>query len=872
MHLIWPLVGRAEELALLEAAITRADRHGAVLSGPAGVGKTRLAAELTRLAEARGWRTVRAAATQSMSTITFGAVIHLLPAGSDPASSPAELMHCLRNELGGDRPVLLYVDDAHLLDQASAVAVHMLVATGTVRVVVTVRSGEVVPDAVAALWKDGHAVRVELQPLSHTESDDLLAAALDGQVDRVTRARLWRITQGNVLFLYELVHAGIQYGQLARHGDVWSGEITVGERLPELIEARLAGVTDAERGVLEVLAVGEPLGPAFLGGDLVESLEQRGLVCVEQDGARTLIRLGHPLHSEILRSRLGVLRRRSIHNGLADTLAGFGARRRGDLIRLATWRLDGGGDLDATTLMTAARQARAVFDHQLTERCARAAVRCGAGPDAGVLLADSLYWQGRHLEAADLLATLPTGDDRKPESQAWQAIVTASVMFWGLGDAARAEQVLLAAAEALGPGAECDELAAHRAGVMLFDGRPVEALAVAERVLADSGATDLTRVRALAAAVPALAVTGQTERAITAAERGVQVADDEPWSLSHLRAGQVSAYWLAGRLAEMEELAHRQYLIATQRHADDDRGRWGLLLGRAMLATGRVATARDQFREAAELLRQNDISGFLSWCLACQAIAATLLGDLTGAGDLLEDARRVPGPTRRAHDVELELADAWLATARGERSLAERLARHAIRTAATRGQRALEAHAVHDAIRLGIPGLHPRLITLASTVDGPMARVFAAHGAALAASDASGLDLAAQEFAGLGAILLAAEAAVQAATAYGRTGDTPRQLAAMDLGRMLATRCEGARSPALLQAAQSPEIDRLTNREREIAGLAARGCSNRDISARLVLSVRTVSNHLNHIYGKLGVRREDLPVLLNLRTEPPDSL
>jgi DNA-binding CsgD family transcriptional regulator len=716
--------------------------------------------------------------------------------------------------------------------------------------------------------------------LSHTESDDLLAAALDGQVDRVTRARLWRITQGNVLFLYELVHAGIQHGQLARRGDVWSwpGEITVGERLPELIEARLAGVTDAERGVLEVLAVGEPLGPAFLGDtgrDLVESLERRGLVWVVQDGARTLIRLGHPLHSEILRSRLGVLRRRSIHNGLADTLAGFGARRRGDLIRLATWRLDGGGGLDAATLMTAARQARAIFDHQLTERCARAAVRCGAGPDAGVLLADSLYWQGRHLEAADLLATLPTGDDRKPESQVWQAIVTASVMFWGLGDAARAEQVLRAAAEALGPGAECDELAAHRASVMLFDGRPVEALAVAERVLADSGATDLTRVRALSAAVPALAVTGQTERAITAAERGVQVvrevADDEPWSLSHLRAGQVSAYWLAGRLVEMEELAHRQYLMATQRHADDDRGMWGLLLGRAMLATGRVATARDQLREAAELLRQNDISGFLSWCLACQAIAATLLGDLTGAGALFEDARRVHGPTRRAHDVELELAEAWLATARGERSLAERLARRAIRTAASRGQRALEAHAVHDAVRLGVPGLHSRLATLASTVDGPMARVFAAHGAALAASDAPGLDRAAQEFAELGAILLAAEASVQAATAYGRTGDTPRQLAATDLGRRLATRCEGARSPALLQAAQSPEIDLLTNREREIAGLAARGCSNRDISTRLVLSVRTVSNHLNHIYGKLGVRREDLPMLLNLQAEPPDT-
>lgn len=83
-----------------------------------------------------------------------------------------------------------------------------------------------------------------------------------------------------MLFLYELIQAGVQHGALVRHRNVWSwpGEITVGERLPELIEVRCAGATDAERAVLEVLAVGEPLGPVFLGDtgrQLVESLEQR---------------------------------------------------------------------------------------------------------------------------------------------------------------------------------------------------------------------------------------------------------------------------------------------------------------------------------------------------------------------------------------------------------------------------------------------------------------------------------------------------------------------------------------------------------------------------------------------------------------------
>jgi len=64
---------------------------------------------------------------------------------------------------------------------------------------------------------------------------------------------------------------------------------------------------------------------------------------------------------------------------------------------------------------------------------------------------------------------------------------------------------------------------------------------------------------------------------------------------------------------------------------------------------------------------------------------------------------------------------------------------------------------------------------------------------------------------------------------------------------------------------------RLTAREREVAGLAARGNTNRAIAERLVVSVRTVENHLDRVYAKLGLHnRKDLGVaLLPVRQAEP---
>jgi DNA-binding NarL/FixJ family response regulator len=144
-----------------------------------------------------------------------------------------------------------------------------------------------------------------------------------------------------------------------------------------------------------------------------------------------------------------------------------------------------------------------------------------------------------------------------------------------------------------------------------------------------------------------------------------------------------------------------------------------------------------------------------------------------------------------------------------------------------------------------------RLRALASVVDGPVVPLYAAHAAALCMQNGESLNSIASSFESLGATLLAAEAATEAAVAYRSAGREEAARASAIRASALADQCEGARTPALLLLDQPP---RLTPREREIAGLVAAGWSNRAIADQLVVSVRTVANHLQHVYDKLGVR------------------
>jgi DNA-binding CsgD family transcriptional regulator len=851
---------------------------GAVVAGAVGVGKTRFASEALRAVERGGCATAWATATSAAATIPFGPLAHLLPV---PAPGPAGRLDLLRHaggalrERAGGRRLVLAVDDAHLLDDSSAALIHQLASTQSAFVVVTVRTREPTPDPILALWKDGLAGYLELQPLARPEVERLLASVLAGPVDGATLLRLWETTRGNALFLRELVDEALERGTLRDMDGLWrwTGQVAPGARLSELVQSRIGRLPDGERDALELVAVGEPIGTGALERTVpprfLTSLQRRGLLVTERSDRRLDLRLAHPLYGETLRA--DAPGRRALAARLAETVAGTGGRRREDLLRLATWRLESGHPGSPDLLIAAAWRALAAFDPVLAERLAIAAAEGGGGFDARYVQSLALRSQARFPEVETLLAELHTtmADQRQV---ALVADARVANLFWGMGAAAEAEAVLLEAEARVVDRDLRAELAAIRAAMIAFTGRLAEALAVARPIATRPEIAERARARAGLAVITALILTGGADEARALIddlrEPALRSAEQLPFLPGQLLAAYTVVLTLAGFLDDAEAEATRGYEAALAGHAQEAGALWAMLLGRALLSRGHVQQATRLLRESAALYGELDPVGYLPLCLAFLAQARAQAADPSGAEQALARAEAVRRPGVRIFDSEFALAHAWAAAAAGLLRTARQELRELASGARTNGHLAYEALAMHDLARLGdATGARSRLDVLAEQLDGPAISAYRSHAAALAALDGDALDLAGAQFERLGAALLAAEAFAEASAAHRSSGrDASSARSAAKRHAVLQT-CEGAATPALATAAEATP---LTPREREITSLAATGLSNRAIAERLVVSVRTVEHHLEHAYRKLGVNhRSELAALLAPTTHHP---
>ncbi|MFD9947921.1 AAA family ATPase [Nonomuraea sp. NPDC059023] len=388
----WPFAGRRQELEHLVRLARDPTAQGVLVAGPAGVGKSRLAGKILEAFRPGRVTLLPITATKAASGIPNGALADLIP-----RDHPPHLVNTLRwagEELlkqARGRTLVLAVDDAHLLDSHSAEVVASLVRGRQARLVATLRTGEPAPDSMTGLWRDGHVRRLDVDPFSDADLVAVLAAALGGPPDDATARRLGEITEGNALFLQEVVTAARAAGSLHPIQGVWklTGDPPLAPRLADLIHERIGALSPAMKAVLEYTAFAEPVGARTLSAlcseEAVLEAEERGLIKVAVDRRREIARLGHPLYGEVAREHCPELRRRRRHADLVAAVEPTGLRRVEDLVRVTVWRLTAGLGAAPEPLLAACRLAWAAHDYPTAIRLGEAAVEAGmdASTDAG---------------------------------------------------------------------------------------------------------------------------------------------------------------------------------------------------------------------------------------------------------------------------------------------------------------------------------------------------------------------------------------------------------------------------------------------------------------------------------------------------------
>jgi DNA-binding CsgD family transcriptional regulator len=313
------LIGRAAELATLHQLIDQAKGgHGqvALLSGEAGIGKTRLVAEAKTYAAAHDFLLMQgncfpadlscpyaplldllrtfAVSVLTTPTISDGAVFPrelapLLPdlaplapdqplaSASDPEQEKRRLFAALAQFFIGQassQAVLFIIEDLHWSDETSLEFLHFLArhcSAAPVLIFLTYRNDEAHPSLIhylALLDRERLAQEVALAPLTHAEVGAMLQAILElrrsvfvapppGQRDLLDA--LYPVTEGNPFLIEELLKSLIEAGDIVHEQGRWRSEGLRAWHLPrsvqDAVEQRTAHLSAGAKRVLHLAAV-----------------------------------------------------------------------------------------------------------------------------------------------------------------------------------------------------------------------------------------------------------------------------------------------------------------------------------------------------------------------------------------------------------------------------------------------------------------------------------------------------------------------------------------------------------------------------------------------------------------------------------------
>ncbi|WP_406386938.1 LuxR C-terminal-related transcriptional regulator [Streptomyces sp. NBC_00211] len=814
----WPLSAREAELA--EIKEWAAAGVGALMVGEQGVGKTTLLNAALRQAERGGARVVRGDAVRD----------HLY-GGAQP--------HAAR------RRVAVALDDVHLADPVTLGLVCRLADSGQALLLATAQPGAALPNGLRRLLIGKRVRRLAVDALDRSGAVRMLTARLGGPVAVATAERFWDLSLGNALILRELADQALAEGTLRQVRGRWQWPglpAAPDSRLVDLVDLLLGDLDPDERELVNMLALAGPLEAGLpvvdARGEAAESLNRRGVLVAERSRFRLSLRLAHPLCAAVVEATLPELTARRLRQEIADAIKATGARRPDDAARIVSLGLGAGPLPDPVQVGRAAVGALRGEDHRLAERLCRAAIAAGATTADGgiaVTLGQALAGQSRHVEAEACFARAPYS----------AAVLRPRALNMGLGLGRLAEAEAVAATDR-----------ATRAVVRLLKDRIGEARQLAETapgtepllaLLHHQAGDDGAALAVLSAARPTLAGRDEAARCeylyvtgcITAHARGLT------------EAGAV--------LAELREQAGDG--------GPRTRAYARLLEARILRAAGRTV-------EAVELLRQAAAyGGTTDWLSTRSVRLARLAGAVAESGDALEAASLLAEAREAQRDEcayplmadAVELEGALVTAGLGDRAAAAGQAFEVAERALAAGRPAQALSALHLAARAGAA---PRAAAVAEAAALPVRMaddVVLRHVLALAEGDGEALDGVSRRFDDLGLLPLAAEAAAQAVRAHQASGDRRGARVAQAMSAELVSRC-GAEPPvwAVPVDPRDPGArTELTAREREVVTLAVSQLSNQEIADRLVLSVRTVENHLYRAYGKLGVtaRTELAPVL-----------
>lgn len=856
------MVEREREFRTIQAALTgETAACGVVLTGDSGVGKTTLARHVTAgLSSGVRW----VAGTESARSIPLGVFAHLV--GPATSSDPVTYLAAARESLLGEGDVVIGVDDAHLLDELSATLLHQLAIDRAVHIVATVRSGEAVPDAVTSLWKDNHLTRITLSPFTKDQSVELIESVLGGQLEEHSANVMWEASGGNALFLRHLVEGARQADTLRQVKGVWQlrGRTAITSELASLLEGRIEQLDDSVLTALKYLSLCEPLDIDVLaelaGEEAVEEAEMAGLVRISRSGRRLDVAFHHPLFGEVIRRRLGLVSSRRLRGNLVRVLQARDLNTPAERIRLADLSIESDVGIDVGLLGAAARDALNLAQTPLGERFARTALAEGGGLDEAELLARALMWQGHPDEAEEILSRFDPADLDEVALLRW-GLLRISTIFWALGEAERAEELLHMVRERVTHPALAPIVTAVASACALFTGRIGEAIALSDEALASENPNPWAIEWAVFGGGLARALSGRG-RDVDALAVLTRETDVDGLLRFPTALGEILALTLTGRLDDAEKASARYVNFAS---AAQYLG-WalsGILVASVELSRGSCASVTRRMEQTLATIDSGEFSeswNFPARIYLVQGLSA--LGQSDAAQAALAKARANYGTHVAVFGPMLKIAESWQAASAGTVSSAVELARSAADEARASGQFAIEAEALHTAVRFGDTTAAARLDELADELDSPAVRIYVRHATTLAESDAVELDVCAADFEALGLRLSAADAAAQAGVIHDAAGGRAATVASSAVANRLAAECGGLRTPALVQAARPLP---LTSREREIANLVAAGLSNKEIAQRLTVSVRTVEGHIYRACTKLDVtdRSEIAALLLN---------